>query len=78
MITINSSPATDQPARNPLHCILVLDVSGSMDSSATENVAGGSQESAVNFTRLDLAKHSSKVKMHENSYGVLGSDLFVI
>jgi Mg-chelatase subunit ChlD len=53
--------ASDKPHRNPIHCIVVLDVSGSMDSQATQDVPTASQESKVSFTRLDLAKHSSKV-----------------
>ncbi len=32
-----------------------------MDSAATQSAPNSSQESQVNFSRLDLAKHSSKV-----------------
>jgi hypothetical protein len=53
--------AVEKPRRNPIHCIVVLDVSGSMDSSATQTASDSSQESQVTFSRLDLAKHSSKV-----------------
>ncbi len=53
--------AVEKPRRNPIHCIVVLDVSGSMDSSATQTAPDSSQESQVTFSRLDLAKHSSKV-----------------
>jgi Mg-chelatase subunit ChlD len=53
--------AVEKPRRNPIHCIVVLDVSGSMDSPATQTASDASQESQVTFSRLDLAKHSSKV-----------------
>jgi hypothetical protein len=52
--------AVEKPRRNPIHCIVVLDVSGSMDSPATQTAPDSSQEQ-VTFSRLDLAKHSSKV-----------------
>ncbi len=53
--------AVERPRRNPIHCIVVLDVSGSMDSPATQTAPDSSPESQVTFSRLDLAKHSSKV-----------------
>jgi hypothetical protein len=53
--------AAEKPRRNPIHCILVLDVSGSMISPATLRPPNSSQESQVNFSRLALAQHSSKV-----------------
>jgi hypothetical protein len=53
--------AAEKPHRSPIHCIVVLDVSGSMDHSAAQTASGSSQESQVNFTRLDLAKHCSRV-----------------
>jgi hypothetical protein len=53
--------AADKARRRPLHCIIVLDVSGSMDSPATQTSPDASQEAQLIFTRLDLAKHSSKV-----------------
>jgi hypothetical protein len=53
--------AVEQPRRKPIHCIVVLDVSGSMDHSATQSAPQSAGESQVKFTRLDLAKHSSKV-----------------
>ncbi len=53
--------AVEKLRRNPIHCIIVLDVSGSMDHSATQSAPCSSPESQVKFTRLDLAKHSSKV-----------------
>jgi hypothetical protein len=60
--SLHALEAVEKPQRNPIHCIIVLDVSGSMDSSATQAAAdSSSHESQVNFTRLDLAKHSSKV-----------------
>jgi hypothetical protein len=51
-----------QPHRNCIHCIIVLDVSGSMEGSATlkPSVSQGSEDH-TDFSRLDLAKHSSKV-----------------
>ena len=51
--------AVDKPQRAPIHCIIVLDISGSMDSLATQ--PDPSKGEGVRFTRLDLAKHSSKV-----------------
>ena len=53
--------AVEKPQRSAIHCIVVLDVSGSMDHSATQSAAVESQEGQVKFSRLDLAKHSSKV-----------------
>jgi hypothetical protein len=53
--------AVDKPKRVPTHCIIVMDISGSMDCSATEADASGGEGGSVVFTRLDLAKHSSKV-----------------
>jgi hypothetical protein len=53
--------AAEKPHRSPIHCIVVLDVSGSMDHSAAQTAPGSSQESQLKFSRLDLAKHSSKV-----------------
>jgi hypothetical protein len=46
-------------AKEPLHSIMimVLDSSGSMDTEA-DNKPKGSAESAINFTRRDLVKHS--------------------
>jgi hypothetical protein len=52
--------AVEQPQRNPIHCIVVIDVSGSMDHSATQSASQPTGENQVKFTRLDLAKHSSK------------------
>jgi len=51
--------AVDKPQRAPTHCIIVLDISGSMDIPATQ--PDPSKGEGVCFTRLDLAKHSSKV-----------------
>jgi hypothetical protein len=53
--------AVEQPQRNPIHCIVVIDVSGSMDHSAALSAPQSTGEKQVKFTRLDLAKHSSKV-----------------
>jgi hypothetical protein len=54
--------AVEKPQRSPIHCIVVLDVSGSMDHSATQKSTGViSQERQVQFSRLQLAQHSSKV-----------------
>jgi hypothetical protein len=53
--------AVEKPRRSPIHCIIVLDVSGSMDHSATLTAPDASQERVVKFSRLELAKHSSKV-----------------
>ena len=53
--------AVDKPQRVPTHCIIVMDVSGSMDSRATQPDASDGEGGSVVFTRLDLAKHSSKV-----------------
>jgi hypothetical protein len=53
--------AIEKPRRSPIHCIVVLDVSFSMDYSATHTEPLCSKEAPVKFTRLDLAKHSSKV-----------------
>jgi hypothetical protein len=53
--------AVEKPRRDAIHCIVVLDVSGSMDSPATRTAPDSSQESHVTFSRLDLVKHSSKV-----------------
>jgi hypothetical protein len=53
--------AVDKPQRVPTHCIIVMDVSGSMDCRATQTDAGDGEGGSVVFTRLDLAKHSSKV-----------------
>ncbi len=53
--------AVDKPQRVPTHCIVVIDISGSMDMSATAADTSGGEAGSVNFTRLDLAKHSTKV-----------------
>lgn len=54
--------ATGAQQRKPIHCIIVLDVSGSMDTPATQDDSScSSGESRVSFSRLDLAKHSCKV-----------------
>ena len=55
--------AVEKPQRSAIHCIVVLDVSGSMDHSATQRQSAGvdSQERQVQFSRLQLAQHSSKV-----------------
>jgi hypothetical protein len=53
--------AVEKPRRDAIHCIVVLDVSGSMDSPATRIAPDSSQESHATFSRLDLVKHSSKV-----------------
>lgn len=55
--------AADAPQRKPIHCIIMLDVSGSMSTSATQDdpSSSSSGESHASFSRLDLAKHSCKV-----------------
>jgi hypothetical protein len=64
--------AAEHARRNAIHCIIALDISGSMDHSAVLKTAETSQETQAKFSRLDLAKHSSKVIVE-----VMGDDDFV-
>ncbi len=64
--------AAEHARRNAIHCIIALDISGSMDHSAVLKTADTSQETQAKFSRLDLAKHSSKVIVE-----VMGDDDFV-
>jgi Mg-chelatase subunit ChlD len=50
----------DGSARNPAHVVLVIDVSGSMNSEASVQASGGASKETSNLSVLDITKHAAK------------------
>jgi hypothetical protein len=67
LANIKINPPKLEAKRNPVAIICVLDISGSMDSEATE----GQSKESDGFSRLDLVKHSVNTIIHALEEGDL-------